>query len=252
MTWFFMHDSRTGRKHGGIDFVGILLLAVGLGSLQTLLEKGTREGWFQSNLIIELSAAAVVGLGLFLWWELRVAHPVISLRVLRHRGFAAGTAFGTVVGFGLYGGMFILPVFLQGIRRYTAQQSGIIMLPGAIATAVMMPFVGKLVNRFVPQGLTALGTAGAIISMFMFISLSTTTGPEQLFWPLVLRGRLDGHAVRPHDPRHAQRACRRRRWRRAVPSTTSRANWGGVPASPTSRHTSTIASTRTTRCWPTT
>ena len=189
LTMIFMHDSKYERHHSNkVDLVGIFLLAVGLGALQTLLEKGTREGWFQSTLIIWLAVAAVAGIVGFVLWELHVPHPVLNLRVLRHRGFSAGVIFGTVIGFGLYGGMFILPVFLQGIRRYTAMQSGIIMIPGAIATALAMPVVGKLVNRMVPRTLTGIGMVGAVISMFMLHTIDAQTGSAQILWPLILRG----------------------------------------------------------------
>jgi DHA2 family multidrug resistance protein len=183
-----MHDSKIKRTRRGIDFIGILLLAVGLGSLQTLLEKGTREGWFESNLIIALAIAAVLGLTAFVMWELRVPHPVINLRVLRHRGFAAGTVFGTTLGFGLYGGMFILPVFLQSIRGLTAEQSGIAMLPGALATACMMPIAGRLVSRFVPRNIVIFGVVGAAISMYMLHNITADSGGPEMLPALVLRG----------------------------------------------------------------
>lgn len=188
MTLIFMHDSKIHRARRSVDLIGILLLAVGLGSLQTLLEKGTREGWFESTLIIWLTIAAVAGLISFVVWELRIAHPVINLRVLRHRGFAAGTIFGTTLGFGLYGGMFILPVFLQGVRRLTAEQSGLAMLPGALATACMMPIVGQLVTRVVPRNIVIFGVIGAAISMFMFHNLSAESGQSQILAPLIVRG----------------------------------------------------------------
>lgn len=188
MTLIFMHDSVITRQRRSVDFIGILLLAVGLGSLQTLLEKGTREGWFESNLIIVLSLLAVVGIITFIVWELRIPHPVINLRVLRHRGFSAGTIFGTALGFGLYGGMFILPVFLQSIRRLTAEQSGLAMLPGSIATALMMPVVGRLVTKMVPRNLAFFGVVAATISMYMLSKLSANTGGEQVAFALIVRG----------------------------------------------------------------
>jgi len=189
VTLTFMHDSKYSRAHGGrIDFVGIALLAIGLGSLQTILEKGTREGWFDSQLIIWLTVAAVIGLISFVIWELRIADPVVNLRVLRHRGFAAGTLFGVVLGFGLYGGIFVLPVYLQQVRGYTAMQTGLILMPAALTSAVMMPIVGFLVNRISARLLTAIGVVGAAISMLMFATLTLDTGLAQLLPPLIVRG----------------------------------------------------------------
>lgn len=189
MTLLFMHDSKVRQRHRqGIDFVGIALLAVGLGSLQTLLEKGTREGWFESNLIIALSLLAVFGMVAFVLWELRIPHPVVNLRVLRHRGFTAGTVFGTALGFGLYGAMFILPVFLQSIQRLTAEQSGLALLPGSIATACMMPLVGRLVGRVVPRNLVFCGVVITVLSMYMLHLLSPDTGAQQVQTALIVRG----------------------------------------------------------------
>lgn len=188
-TLAFMHDSKTVRDHGNtIDFMGILLLAVGLGSLQMLLEKGSKEGWFESSYIVWLTICAVAGLVSFVIWELRVKHPVLNLRVLRHRGLAAGVIFGTVLGFVLYGGMFLLPVFLQQLQGHNAKDSGLIMLPGAIATAVAMPVIGKLTSKNSPRVLTFIGICGAVVSIFMLCGITLSTSREQLIWPLVLRG----------------------------------------------------------------
>ncbi|HEX2948023.1 MAG TPA: DHA2 family efflux MFS transporter permease subunit [Armatimonadota bacterium] len=187
-TFHFMHDSRHARTHGRIDFIGIFLLAIGLGSLQMLLEKGSREGWFDSQLIIWLTICAAIGIISFIIWELHIKHPVVNLRVLRHRGFAAGTLFGTALGVALYGGIFILPVYLQQMQHYTARQTGIIMLPGALASAVIMPIIGKLVNKFPPKLLITIGVLGASISTYMLHTISSNTSPGDLFWPLVLRG----------------------------------------------------------------
>jgi MFS transporter, DHA2 family, multidrug resistance protein len=120
--------------------------------------------------------------------ELRSPTPAVNLRVLRHRGLAAGTAFAAALGFSLYGGVFILPIYLQQWRHYTAAQTGWILFPGGIATALMMPLVGKLVTRFSARSLAAVGTLGFITAMLLLHRLTIETGPEHLFWPLVLRG----------------------------------------------------------------
>jgi MFS transporter, DHA2 family, multidrug resistance protein len=188
MTAMFVRDSKYQKEAGRVDFVGIGLLAIGVGALQTVLEEGNREGWMESGFIQWMSLLAAFGLLLFVVWELRTPSPAVNLRVLRNRGLAAGTIFGAVLGFGLYGGVFILPVYLQQLRHFTAAQTGWILLPGGIATAMMMPVVGKLVSRFVSRNLAAIGALGFIGSMAMLTTLTRDTGPEHLFWPLVLRG----------------------------------------------------------------
>lgn len=198
LTIFFLKDSRY-HKSGPrkVDTLGILLLAVGIGSLQTVLEKGQREGWFESDLITQLSIVAVVALIAFLAWELHTPDPAVNLRILKNRGFAAGCLFAAVLGFGLYGGVFILPVYLQELRHYTATQTGLILLPGGLATGMMMPFVGRLVSRYPPRNLVAVGSLGFVASMFALRGVSMVTGPEHLFWPLVLRGAALGFLFVP-------------------------------------------------------
>ncbi len=189
LTMMFVHDSPNGKTHhGGMDFVGIGLLAIGLGSMQTVLEKGNHEGWFSSSMIVWLTISSVIALIAFVMWELKIEHPAVNLRVLKNRGFAAGTVVATVVGFGLFGGIFIIPVFLQQLRHYSAEQSGWIIFPGAMATAIIMPVVGKLVSKFPARNLVAIGAIGFIISSFAMRTITMDTGPEHLFWPLVLRG----------------------------------------------------------------
>ena len=197
LTLAFMRDSAYARARRSIDFLGIFLLALGLGCLQTMLEKGTRENWFDSPLIIWLAVGAAVGLVAFVLWELRIPHPVVNLRVLRHRGFAAGTVFAMVVGFALYGGIFVLPVFLQSLRHYTAMQSGLVMLPGALASTVAMPIVARLVHRISPRVLSAVGIVGSVIFMFLLTRLTIDSGPEQILWPMILRGAALGFMFLP-------------------------------------------------------
>ncbi len=189
MVWLFLHDSEHKRKPGaGVDFAGIGFLAVGLGTMQMVLEKGNREGWFDSSLIRWLSFLSVFGIASFIIWELRAKHPAVNLRILKNRSFAAGNVFGAVVGFGLYGGIFILPVFLQQVRGYTAQQTGWILFMGAMATAICMPIVGKMVSMFSSRSLVLFGAVGVVVAMYLLTTMTLDTGPQHLFWPLVIRG----------------------------------------------------------------
>jgi MFS transporter, DHA2 family, multidrug resistance protein len=194
----FMRDSlyaHQGRHR--IDVMGIFLLALGLGCLQALLDKGTREGWFDSTLIRWLAAGAGVGIVSFIIWELHVPQPVVNLRILRYRGFAAGTIFGTVYGFGLYGGIFVLPVFLQQVRQYTAMQTGLILLPAALISGLMMPLIGRLLSRFPARNLAAVGLLGSIVSAFMLRNLTLESGPEHIELPLIIRGASIGFTWLP-------------------------------------------------------
>jgi DHA2 family multidrug resistance protein len=198
MTLLFMHDSRHERGRGsGIDWAGILFLAVGLGCLQTLLEKGTSEDWFESTLITRLAVGAALGLILFVYWELRARHPVVNLRILRHRSFTAGNVFGLVLGFGLFGGIFILPVYLQNLRHYTAMQSGLILLPSAVAAALGMPLAARAIRYVSPRVLTAMGLAGALGATWMLSTITLDMPSRDLFTPLVIRGLALGFMMLP-------------------------------------------------------
>jgi DHA2 family multidrug resistance protein len=184
----YVHDPEYQKRPPSVDYIGIALLATSVGSLQYLLEYGQREDWFQSSAMTTLAVTAVLT-GIFLVWrELTTANPVIEFRVLKHRQMWVGTLLGVVMGVGLYASVFTLPVFLQGDLRMTAQQTGIVLLPGALATAVSMGVVGRLTNRFDPR---ILITIGALLFAGAMIKLSRITGESgstDFFWALIMRG----------------------------------------------------------------
>jgi MFS transporter, DHA2 family, multidrug resistance protein len=184
----YVHDPAHQKKPDTIDYIGIMLLIAAVGSIQFVLEHGQREDWFDSRLILSLTAIGVVGSIALLWRELTTDHPAIDFRVLKHRQMWVGTLLGVVMGVGLYAMSFTLPVFLQANLRMSAQQTGIVLLPGAIATAVSMFVVGRLSNKIDPR-LTITG--GAIIFALAAWKLSKITGESgasDFFWPLILRG----------------------------------------------------------------
>jgi DHA2 family multidrug resistance protein len=184
----YVHDPEHQKKPLSIDYLGIALLTVSVGAMQFVLEHGQREDWFDSRLIVGLSLTGVIGWGALMWRELTTDHPVIDFRVLRHRQMWVGTLLGVVMGVGLYAMSFTLPVFLQSNLRMSAQQTGIVLLPGAIATAISMAVVGRLNNKVDPR-LTITG--GAVLFAMAAWSLSKITGESgahDFFWPLIGRG----------------------------------------------------------------
>jgi DHA2 family multidrug resistance protein len=170
-----------------VDWLGLALLCIGIGSAQTFLEEGQSEDWFDSKMIIALAIAAVLGLALFVWRQLTVAYPVVNLRVLRHRSLAAGSVFSAVLGMSLYGAMFAVPVFCQTVLHLTALDTGILMMPGALAAAFMMPIVGKLLGKLDPRLLIATGACILTFTMWWLSHLTPMTGQGDLFWPLIVR-----------------------------------------------------------------
>jgi DHA2 family multidrug resistance protein len=176
-------------KAASVDWSGIALLVVGIGSLQVVLERGERDDWFSATYIVVLTGVAALGIVGFVWRELSAEHPVVDLRVLKDRSLAIGTLFTFILGFGLYSSVFIFPVFAQNLLGFTAMQTGLILLPGGIATAIMMPIIGKLLQRGVPaQLMSAIG----FVSFFVFtrlLSESTLASDRaDFFWPLIFRG----------------------------------------------------------------
>ncbi|MBL7719017.1 MAG: DHA2 family efflux MFS transporter permease subunit [Flavipsychrobacter sp.] len=173
-----------------IDWLGIALLAMAVGSLQYVLEKGHDDDWFESRTIIVLTVTAVFSLFFFIWRELTYKNPIVELRVLKNGNLRVGTILSFVLGFGLYGSTFIIPLYTQATLGWTAQQSGALMVPAALTTAFMMPIIGMLLQRGVKQQYLV---AGGMILFFLYSFwgykiLTPDTGEDSFFWMLIVRG----------------------------------------------------------------
>lgn len=192
LTLQFVRSPKYAEKSKGkdVDWLGIALLAIFIGSLQFVLEKGHDEDWFSSNIIILFSVLAVFGLFFFLWRELTFRNPVVNLRVLKNGNLRIGTILSFIMGFGLYGSTFIIPLYTQTILSWTATQAGLLLVPAALTTAFLMPFMGKLLQSGAkPQIMAAIGMFCFFLFCFWgFKVLTPDTGKDAFFWPLVLRG----------------------------------------------------------------
>jgi MFS transporter, DHA2 family, multidrug resistance protein len=171
-----------------VDWLGIGLLTVSVGALQTFLEEGETNEWFDSNFIVGLAVVAAIGLVLFIWRELKTPAPAVDLRVLRYRSLAAGSIYSGILGMGLYGALFAVPLFAQGVLGFTATKTGFLLAPGALASAIVMILLGKLSGRIDARLLIGAGAIGTALVMFNLSSISPQTGSDDLFWPLVWRG----------------------------------------------------------------
>jgi DHA2 family multidrug resistance protein len=172
-----------------IDWWGIALLAVAVGSLQTILEKGESEDWFAKTYILVLSIAAVLGVILFIWRELSTDHPIVNFSIMRHRSFSVGMFTSFILGFGLYGSVFVFPVFCQNLLGFNAQQTGQLLFPGGLCTIFMMPFIGKMLNKGVPAQFMATGGMFLFFVFTWMLSNSTlATGEKDVLVPLLIRG----------------------------------------------------------------
>jgi len=176
------------RRKGNIDLRGVAFLAVGLGSFQLLLEQGQRNDWFESAYITTLAVMATLGMILFVWQELRSREPAVNLRLLKNVPFTSATSLGAVLGAGLFGTLFLLPMFLQRLLGYTAMLSGEALIPRSLAMAVIMPLGGRVYNRLGPRLLVGAGLLVSAYSFWELSHLTTDTGFWDIFWPQLWQG----------------------------------------------------------------
>jgi DHA2 family multidrug resistance protein len=188
LTMSFIQDSEHQEKAERVDYVGLLLLAAGIGALQTMLERGERFGWYDSKLVSVLGVVSATSLIGFVWHELRTAHPVVDLRILKSRQLASGVTFGFLLGVALYATVFVLPVYLQNLQNFTAKQTGFVILPGALAAAMTMAFMARLQDKFDARLSIVVGAALFSVSMWQHAHFTTDSGMRDFLWPLVWRG----------------------------------------------------------------
>ena len=171
-----------------LDYMGFGLMALGVGLLQLVLDKGQELDWFSSHWIrwgAVLSAGFLIA---FVVWELRQKHPVANLRLLKNRNFGLGTAFGGILGAVLYGTTALLPMFMQSLMGYPALQCGLAMTPRGIGSMFSMFVVGRVTKLVDNRFLLMLGFLGMAATMWFLSGLSLDIAPRNISWPLVLNG----------------------------------------------------------------
>lgn len=186
----YVPDSSFGSRAEKVDYLGLILLALGIGCLQTMLERGEKLDWFDSREIIAYALVSLFSLALFVRQELRADHPIVDLRILRNTQFAVSLVFTLLLGASLYSTVFILPVYLQTLLGYPAWETGLAILPGALASGVSMAVMGRVVGS-TRVDLRIFVVAGAAIfafSMWQHGQFTTQSGDADFFWPLIFRG----------------------------------------------------------------
>ncbi|HST12055.1 MAG TPA: DHA2 family efflux MFS transporter permease subunit [Terriglobales bacterium] len=149
-----------------IDYIGLGFVALGLGTLQIVLDKGQRDDWFESNFILILAIVSAAALLFVIWWEWRHKDPIIDLHLFRERTFAVSNLLMFMLGFALLGSTLLLPLFLQTLMGYTAELSGMALSPGGFVIMVCMPIVGWLLSRYDARYLLLFGLAMLSFSLF--------------------------------------------------------------------------------------
>jgi MFS transporter, DHA2 family, multidrug resistance protein len=169
------------------DWAGIATMAIGLSAFQTVLEEGNKDDWFSSPFILRLAAVALVSLSLFVWIELTVEKPLIQLRLLKQRNFGLGTIASTLLGFALFGSVYILPAYLGQAQGYNAEQIGSVMAWTGLPQLVLIPLVPKLMQRFDTRYIAFTGLMIFAYSCFMNTAMSLDYSGDQLWIPNVVR-----------------------------------------------------------------
>src|SRR3979490_474862 len=169
------------------DWAGILTMAIGLSALQTVLEEGNKDDWFASPFILRLALVALVSLSLFVWIELTVEKPLIRLRLLKGRNFGFGTAAMTMVGFALFGSVYIPPAHLGQAQGYNAEQIGAVLAWTGLPPLLLIPLVPKLMRRFDTRYIAFTGLMIFAYSCFMNTAMSPDYAGDQLWIPNIVR-----------------------------------------------------------------
>ncbi|MFB2976974.1 DHA2 family efflux MFS transporter permease subunit [Microseira sp. BLCC-F43] len=169
------------------DWGGIISMAIGLGSLQVVLEEGSRKDWFESDFIVRLSIVAAIFLTIFFAVELTRKRPFINLRLLLRRNFGLASIVNVSLGVGLYGSIYILPLYLAQIQRYNAMQIGEVIMWAGVPQLFIVPLVPKLMQRIDIRVLIGVGVSLFAVSCFMNSSMTHDTGIDQLRWSQLVR-----------------------------------------------------------------
>lgn len=171
-----------------LDYPGLLLVALGLGCLQIILDRGQREDWFESSMISWLTIISVVSLTFFLIVELRTKEPVIDLRVFRNISFATGNVIMFFAFFNLFGSIVLLPIYLQTLMGYTATLAGFVLGPGGFSSIIALSIAGRLVTRINPKWILAFGLSTAALSTYMMSQFNLSADFITVMWPRIILG----------------------------------------------------------------
>lgn len=172
-----------------LDTLGLALLVLGIGCLQYVLERGEALDWFSSTTIIINSVIAAVALPWFVMWQLKCEYPIINIRLFKEKVVQSGVILMALLGFFLYGVVFLLPVFLGRIYHYDATQIGIMFIPGSLVTMAMMPVIGKLLQSGKnPKVLIAIGFIGLELTLALMAILTPQSSQQHVLYSLYMRG----------------------------------------------------------------
>jgi len=173
---------------GRIDWTGILLLAIGVGSLQTVLERGETDDWFSANYIVILTVVATLCLSFFIYWELKIKSPVVNLRVLKSKNLSIAALLTFVSGIGLFSSVYLTPVYAQRLLGFTPTQTGLLLLPGALFAIGGLVLTARLLQRGVsPVIMITAGMLFYILFSWQISRIDLEAGSGDFYLPLIFR-----------------------------------------------------------------
>jgi DHA2 family multidrug resistance protein len=176
-------------RRDGVDWWGLLFLSVGVGCFQYILERGEADQWFESNIIRTCAVLAVAGISSFIWWELRIKNPIMNLRLFNSNIVRSGTSLMLMLGIMLYSLTFVVPIYVSTvIPTMSATQTGMLFMPGSIATALFMLPVGNLLRYVNAKYLVLVGIIVAELAVFSMTQFTADSGAHAILVPLILRG----------------------------------------------------------------
>ena len=173
------------RKGLRVDYVGFGLIALGLAFLQIVLDKGQRDDWFDSSFITALTVISIVSLVTFVIWEFQQKEPIVDLPLLKDRNFLMSNILIFALGFALFGGVVLLPQFVQAVLGYTATDAGLVIMPGGFAIMLLMPIVGVLLSKIDARWLIGFGFLISALSLFHLANLNAEISFSSAAWARV-------------------------------------------------------------------
>jgi MFS transporter, DHA2 family, multidrug resistance protein len=172
----------------GFDLTGLLSMALFLGSLEYVLEEGPRNDWLQDDLIALLALTSLLAAAVFFWRVLTYARPIVDIRAFADRNFALGSLYSFIIGVGLYGSVYLLPLFLARVRGLNSLQIGLIMIVTGTAQFLSAPVAGALSKRLDLRAMLVLGLSLFALGLYLNSFLTAESGFVELFVPQAVRG----------------------------------------------------------------
>lgn len=179
-------------KPGRLDRAGLGLLAVGLGTLQVILDKGQEDDWFGAIWIRWATLVVLLALVVFIMRELKIRSPIVDLRIFKNRNFAAGCLLMALFGGSIYGIITLLPLFYQTVMGYMASSAGIAVAPRGLGAVAIMPIVALLTGRMDNRWLVVTGFVVFGCTSLVLGGLTQDISPWSLLFPIIISGAAAG------------------------------------------------------------